>query len=56
LTGRRVDPYELIREIGHGGMGVVYLAIRNDQHYTQTVAIKFLQSGLDSADMVRRRL
>ncbi|MCU1260008.1 MAG: serine/threonine protein kinase [Bryobacterales bacterium] len=55
-AGRQVGPYELIREINRGGMGVVYLAIRNDQHYLQTVAIKFLRFGFDSAEMVRRFL
>lgn len=54
--GMRIGPYELIREISHGGMGVVYLAVRNNQHYFQTVAIKFLRSGLDSADMISRFL
>jgi hypothetical protein len=29
-TGRRVGPYLLVREIGHGGMGAVYLGIRDD--------------------------
>src|SRR5262249_48661789 len=52
FVGMRIGPYELVREISHGGMGVVYLAIRNDQHYIQTVAIKFLRTGFDSEDMV----
>jgi eukaryotic-like serine/threonine-protein kinase len=56
FAGIRIGLYELIREINRGGMGVVYLAVRNDQHYIQTVAIKFLRSGFDSADMVRRFL
>jgi serine/threonine protein kinase/tetratricopeptide (TPR) repeat protein len=56
LAGMRIGPYELVREISRGGMGVVYLAIRNDQQYFQTVAIKLLKSGLDSADMVSRFL
>src|SRR5215510_13730090 len=28
LAGRRIGPYLVIREIGHGGMGAVYLAAR----------------------------
>ena len=44
-TGRRVGPYVLVREIGHGGMGVVYLAIRSDDAYRQQVAIKVIRSA-----------
>src|SRR5262249_17357635 len=32
-VGRRIGPYELIREIGHGGMGTVFLAARADDQY-----------------------
>src|SRR5260370_40480767 len=56
FAGMRIGPYELVREISRGGMGVGYLAVRNDQHYFQTVAIKFLRSGFDTADMVSRFL
>src|SRR5258708_18578657 len=56
FAGRRIGPYKLIREISRGGMGVVYFAVRNDQHYFQTVAIKLLRSGFHSADMVSRFL
>jgi serine/threonine protein kinase len=40
--GVRVGRYELIREIGRGGMGVVLLAERADGHFEQRVAIKLL--------------
>ena len=56
FAGMRIGPYELVREISRGGMGIVYLAVRNDQHYFQTVAIKLLKSGFDSAEMVTRFL
>jgi len=39
LTGR-VGPYRIVREIGQGGMGTVYLAERDDDEYRQQVAIK----------------
>jgi tetratricopeptide (TPR) repeat protein len=39
-TGERVGPYRLIREIGHGGMGSVWLAERADGAYKRQVALK----------------
>ena len=52
--GRRIGPYELIRLIGRGGMGEVYLAERVDGHFDERVAIKVLKRGLDTDEIVRR--
>jgi serine/threonine-protein kinase len=46
LQGQKIGPYTLVREIGHGGMGTVWLARRHDGRYEGQVAIKFLRSGL----------
>ena len=46
LAGQAIGPYTLVREIGHGGMGTVWLAQRTDGRYEGEVAIKFLRSGL----------
>src|ERR1022692_3390480 len=40
MEGRQLHAYKLIREIGHGGMGTVYLAERVDGVYSKQVAIK----------------
>ncbi len=42
LLGRRVGQYELLREIGQGGMGTVYEAHRADDQYRKRVAIKMV--------------
>ena len=46
LAGQAVGPYTLVREIGHGGMGTVWLARRTDGRYEGEVAMKFLRSGM----------
>ena len=52
--GSQVGPYLLVRELDSGGMGVVYLAVRSDDHYFQIVAIKMIRKGLESAELVQR--
>jgi serine/threonine protein kinase/TolB-like protein/Tfp pilus assembly protein PilF len=52
--GRRIGPYQLTDEIGEGGMGVVYHAVRADEQYRKEVAIKLLRSGFDSNSTLAR--
>jgi eukaryotic-like serine/threonine-protein kinase len=52
----RVGPYRLIRELGRGGMGAVYLAARADKQYESEVAIKLVRPGLDTDFILRRFL
>lgn len=54
LAGRRLGAYQVTREIGHGGMGTVYEAVRADDQFTKRVAIKTLRVGSDSAEVLRR--
>jgi Tol biopolymer transport system component/serine/threonine protein kinase len=54
MAGRRLGPYEIIRELGRGGMGAVYLALRADGVYRKEVAIKVMRRGVDR-DFVARR-
>ncbi len=50
----RIGPYEVIREIGRGGMGTVYLAARADHAYAKQVAIKVIRRGFDTESLLRR--
>jgi eukaryotic-like serine/threonine-protein kinase len=50
---RRIGPYRVLRELGHGGMGVVYLAARADDQYRKRVAIKVIPVGGTSYDAIR---
>ena len=53
--GQQLGPYRLIREIGHGGMSVVFLAERDDEQFKRQVAIKLLRHmGGDRATQIRR--
>jgi len=54
IIGQLIGSYRLIRKIGHGGMGAVYLAERDDGHYDQQVALKLIKRGMDSEELVRR--
>ncbi len=53
-VGERLGPYRLVREVGHGGMGTVYLAQRADEEFDQRVAVKVLKRGLDTDEVIRR--
>ncbi len=46
LSGVRIGAYQLLRLLGEGGMGKVYLAARADDLYRKQVAIKTMQVGL----------
>jgi serine/threonine-protein kinase len=51
----RVGSYRLLRRIGFGGMGAVYLAERADEQFQQRVAIKLVrQEAGGRADLLRR--
>jgi eukaryotic-like serine/threonine-protein kinase len=54
LIGQRLGLYRIVREIGRGGMGTVYLALRDDQEYQKEVAIKIVRRGMDTADVLKR--
>jgi non-specific serine/threonine protein kinase/serine/threonine-protein kinase len=51
-TGTLIGPYRIVREIGRGGMGTVYLAERQD--FKQRVALKIINRGMETAEVVSR--
>jgi len=52
--GERLGAYRILREIGRGGMGAVYLAVRDDELYRKQVAIKVVKRGMDTAEVLAR--
>jgi len=56
LAGTRIGPYQIVEEIGHGGMGTVYRAVRADDQYRKEVAIKVVRGGLGDEFRLHRFL
>ncbi len=54
VIGRRIGAYKIVREIGRGGMGAVYLAVRADDEFQKRVAIKLIKRGMDTDFVIRR--
>jgi serine/threonine protein kinase len=54
LEGRSLSGYTLIREVGHGGMGSVYLAERSDDTFHRQAAIKLILPPAGSAPVIAR--
>ena len=54
LDGRRLGPYRVIRAIGAGGMGQVYLA--EDERLARKVALKVIASPLLDDQNAKSRL
>src|SRR5216117_2394729 len=54
LVGQRLGAYQVLHEMGQGGMAAVYAAVRADDEYRKRVAIKVVLPYLASEDMLRR--
>jgi eukaryotic-like serine/threonine-protein kinase len=53
LAGRTIGPFRVVRSLGEGGMGVVYLA-EQEQPLRRQVALKVIKLGLDSQEITAR--
>lgn len=51
---RMIGPYRILRELGAGGMGLVYLAVRDDGTFRKNVAVKLLKSNHATQDFIQR--
>jgi eukaryotic-like serine/threonine-protein kinase len=54
--GRQIGHYRILREIGRGGMGAVFLAERADDQFRQVVALKLLPHEWQNDIAIRRFL
>jgi serine/threonine-protein kinase len=52
--GDRLGPWRLLRRLGEGGMGEVWLGERADGTYEQRVAVKLVRHGYQAAEMISR--
>lgn len=52
--GRRLGPYSIVAEIGRGGMGAVYRAVRADDQYRRSVAIKVMAQSFHTPEALAR--
>jgi tetratricopeptide (TPR) repeat protein/tRNA A-37 threonylcarbamoyl transferase component Bud32 len=51
---QRIGPYRILDTIAHGGMGTVYRAVRDDDAFRKTVALKLVRAGRHSEYFERR--
>jgi serine/threonine-protein kinase len=54
VAGQRIGPYQVVREIGRGGMGAVFEAFRADDDFRKRVALKTLAIGPRGEKTLRR--
>jgi eukaryotic-like serine/threonine-protein kinase len=53
-VGARIGPWRILEEVGRGGMGAVYRAVRADGAFHRQVALKLVKRGMDTDEILRR--
>jgi serine/threonine protein kinase len=53
-VGKQIDDYKILKEIGAGGMGTVYLASKSGDSFDKKVAIKLIKRGMDTSSVLKR--
>lgn len=54
FEGKRAGPYRIVREVGRGGMGLVFEAVRDDAQFQQRVALKLATKAAYSPELLLR--
>jgi serine/threonine protein kinase len=54
MIGKRISQYRIVEQVGRGGMGEVYRAVRADDQFQKQVAIKLVRAGEDSGLVIGR--
>ncbi len=52
--GQNIGPWKLVREIGRGGMGVVFEAVRDGGDFQARFALKLIRAGLVTPQLIER--
>lgn len=54
LKGKKIGSYQILKELGTGGMGAVYLAERTDGEFDRKVAVKMLRREFNTSEIRKR--
>lgn len=56
FIGGKIGAYRIVRELGVGGMGTVYLAVRDDEAFEKEVAVKIVHQYAAEGEFLQKRL
>src|SRR5436309_1084960 len=52
VAGLRIGPYRIVSELGRGGLGAVYLAVRDDVDYVQRLSCDLIKCVLYTIEII----